>query len=89
MTPAKMQTKAEYNKKPGPKLARVHQFRDGARGHAWLDRIIQNHINPLDLLIWGRVQDYNDGPNQADCAPELSQRTQLFAEEIRPKDGSY
>lgn len=40
----------------------------------WLDGIVQNLINRLNVLVWRRMQDDDDGAYQTSGAANLAQR---------------
>ena len=56
--------------------------------HTRLNCIMQDLVNGFDLLIWRRMEDNDDGADQADGAAQLAQRTQFLLQEIRPEDGA-
>lgn len=58
-------------------------------GRTWLDRIVEDLINSLDILVGGRVQDDNDSSDQADGAPQFAQCSKLFTKKVRAEHGSY
>ncbi len=62
---------------------------DRGKTHAWLDRKLKNLVNRLDLLIWGRMKDNDDGTNQTNGAAQLAQSPELFLEDVGAQDSSY
>ena len=62
-----------------------------ARGprHTWLNRIVEDLINSLDILVRRRVQHNDDSSDQANGTPQFAQRPQLFIEEVGPQHGAY
>lgn len=53
-----------------------------------LNKIVQDHVDGLDIWIRRRMQDDDDGSNQADCAAQLAQCPETFFQEVGPKDSS-
>lgn len=54
----------------------------------WMDRIVEDLIDGLDVLIRRSMEDDDDGANEADCAAELPQCTQFLVQEVGPEHGT-
>jgi len=69
MTPANAQTKKAYSKNPREHLVRIAPLLMLLEELTWLDRIVEDLINSLDILVRGRVEHDDDSSDQADGAP--------------------
>lgn len=50
--------------------------------HTWLNRIFENLVNSLNILVRGCMQHNNDSSDQTEGAPQLAQRPQLLIEHV-------
>lgn len=48
----------------------------------WLDGIVQNLIDRLDVLVRGGVQNNDDGTDEANGTAQLAQRAELFIQKV-------
>lgn len=56
--------------------------------HTWLNGIVQNLVNGLNVLIRRGMEHNDDGADEADGATELAQRSQLLLKEVRSEDST-
>lgn len=48
----------------------------------WLDGIVQNLIDGLDVLVRGGVQNNDDGADEANGTAQLAQRAELLIQKV-------
>lgn len=48
----------------------------------WLDGIVQNLIDRLDVLVRRGVQNNDDGTDEANGTAQLAQRAELFIQKV-------
>lgn len=88
MTPANTQTTRAYSRNPNRWSVNLGYW-PYSGGRTWLDRIVEDLINSLDILIRRGVEHNDDGSDQADGDAQFPQHAQLFVEEVGPQHGSY
>jgi hypothetical protein len=52
----------------------------------WLNGIVEDLVDGLNVNIRRRMKDDDDGTNQADSAAEFAQRPQIFVQKVGSKD---
>lgn len=52
----------------------------------WLNSIVQNLVNGLNILVGRRVQHDDHRPKKTDRTAKFAQRPQLLLEEVRAQD---
>lgn len=54
----------------------------------WLDCILKDFIDSVDLLVLGGMQNNNKRTDETQCASDAAQMTELFFQKVGSKDGT-